>query len=149
MKIVVQRVKEASVCVEQCEDSKIGQGLLLLIGISKEDKETDILSLTRKVAHLRIFPDQNNNMNLSCLDVQGEFLVVSQFTLLSDTKKGHRPSFFNACEPDLAKKDCEEFVRELKKYGRPVKEGQFGAMMQVHLINDGPVTIILDSKKGD
>lgn len=147
MKIVLQRVTEASVTVHTNEISRIGKGLLLLLGIAKDDNEDDILYLIEKVAHLRIFPNENDNLNLSCLDVHGEFLVVSQFTLLADTKKGRRPSFFDACEPDKAKILCKQFVESLKKYGRPVKEGEFAAMMKVQLVNDGPVTIVMDSRR--
>jgi len=143
---VVQRAKEASVWVSDKEVSKIGKGILLLVGISKGDSEKDVNYITNKVVNLRIFSDENGNLNLSLIEIKGEILVVSQFTLLGDTKKGRRPSFSNAMQPEKAKAFYNELINQFKEYKIPVKEGVFGAMMGVKLINDGPVTLIVNSR---
>ncbi len=143
---VVQRVSEASVKVDDNEISRIGRGILLLLGISKDDTDKDIEYLVRKCANLRIFSDPEGNLNLSLIDIGGEALIVSQFTLLGDTRKGRRPSFSNAMPPDKAKPMYEKFIDSFKRTGIHVKEGIFGAMMQITLTNDGPVTLIINSK---
>lgn len=143
---VVQRVSEASVKVDDNEISRIGRGILLLLGISKDDTDKDIEYLVRKCANLRIFSDSEGNLNLSLIDIGGEALIVSQFTLLGDTRKGRRPSFSNAMPPDKAKPMYEKFIDSFKRTGIHVKEGIFGAMMQITLTNDGPVTLIINSK---
>ena len=147
MRIVLQRVKEASVTVEGKVVSKIGQGFLILLGIEAEDTQEDIDWLCRKVARLRVFSDENENMNYSIQDIDGEVIVVSQFTLHASTKKGNRPSFIKAARPDVAIPLYENFLKTLEKeLGKSVQSGVFGAMMDVLLINDGPVTITIDSK---
>ena len=146
MKAVIQRVLSASVMVSEEKISEIGLGLLILLGVTKKDGENDINYLANKTARLRIFKDNNQNMNLSVQDVNGEALVVSQFTLCADTRKGRRPSFVNAAEPQIANNMYEQFCQQLRFFGIPVSEGKFGAMMQVKLVNDGPVTIVLDSQ---
>ena len=143
---VVQRVSEASVKVDGNEISRIGRGILLLLGISKDDTDKDIEYLVRKCANLRIFGDPEGNLNLSLFDIGGEALIVSQFTLLGDTRKGRRPSFSDAMPPDKAKPMYEKFIDSFKRTGLHVKEGIFGAMMQINLTNDGPVTLIINSK---
>lgn len=147
MRAVIQRVKEASVSVEGKVISKIGLGYLILLGIETEDGQEDINWLATKIAGLRIFGDENGAMNLSIMDTNGDVIVVSQFTLHANTKKGKRPSFIKAARPELAIPLYESFVAELRKQlGKEVQTGQFGAMMDVFLINDGPVTIIIDTK---
>ncbi len=147
MRAVIQRVKEASVSVEGKVISKIGLGYLILLGIETEDDQEDINWLAAKIAGLRIFGDENGAMNLSIMDTNGDVIVVSQFTLHANTKKGKRPSFIKAARPELAIPLYESFVAELRKQlGKEVQTGQFGAMMDVFLINDGPVTIIIDTK---
>ena len=146
MKAVIQRVLSASVMGSEEKISEIGLGLLILLGVTKKDGENDINYLANKTARLRIFKDNNQNMNLSVQDVNGEALVVSQFTLCADTRKGRRPSFVNAAEPQIANNMYEQFCQQLRFFGIPVSEGKFGAMMQVKLVNDGPVTIVLDSQ---
>lgn len=147
MRIVVQRVSEAGVTIDGKEVSSIGRGLLILLGIEDADTEDDIEWLCRKATNLRIFNDDQGLMNLSIQDVEGAFLVVSQFTLYGSTKKGNRPSFIRSSKPDFAIPMYERFVQQLGELsGRPVSTGQFGAEMKVWLINDGPVTIIIDSK---
>jgi D-tyrosyl-tRNA(Tyr) deacylase len=143
MKAVIQRVKKASVAINNEIYSEIGQGILVLLGIEKEDKAEQAEYLADKIANLRVFEDENQKMNLSLIDIKGEILVVSQFTLAGDCKKGKRPSFDNAAKSDTAVPLYEKLVEFLKKYNIPVKTGQFGAMMDVSLINDGPVTFIL------
>lgn len=145
MRVVIQRVKEASVSVKGKQISAIGAGLLVLLGVAKGDAKDQVQRLAQKVAALRIMADEEGKMNLSVRDVGGEILVISQFTLLADTSRGHRPSFIKAAEPKKAQELYHLFVEELKKAGIPVKTGKFGEYMQVELINDGPVTIILDS----
>ncbi len=143
MKVVIQRVKKAKVSVKDKEIASIDRGYLILLGVSKESVYKDIEHLTKKIANLRIFEDENGKMNLNIKDVGGEILLVSQFTLYADTKKGNRPSFTKAMEPEKAKKMYEEFARKLNDLGINVKTGIFGARMEVSLINDGPVTIII------
>jgi D-aminoacyl-tRNA deacylase len=145
MKIVLQRVKNASVSVGGERISNIGPGLLLLVGIAKGDGEAEADWLAEKVAGLRIFADDEGKMNLGVLEVGGEILAVSQFTLLADTRKGKRPSFVSAAPPAEAKRHFDYFCEKLRAAGiRSVKTGCFGAMMDVELTNDGPVTIVLE-----
>jgi len=144
---VLQRVAEASITINHQLKSKIGLGLLILLGIEEEDQSEDAVWIVSKISQMRIFSDSDGKMNLSCLDVGGEFLVVSQFTLHASTKKGNRPSFIKAAKPEIAIPLYEYFISLLNKAsGREVKTGEFGADMKVSLINDGPVTIIIDSK---
>ena len=147
MKAVIQRVRSASVSIEGKEISIINKGLLILIGVEKDDSSEDLDYLVKKTAGLRIFKDKNTNMNLSISDVGFELLVVSQFTLCADTSKGRRPSFINAAAPDIAENIYQQYCEKLREKNIPVKTGQFGSMMEVALINDGPVTILLDSQK--
>jgi len=143
---VIQRVSEASVTISNKEVSRISDGLLILLGIEEADNNEDIDWLTKKVANLRIFSDEEEKMNLSLLDIDGEVLVVSQFTLHALTKKGNRPSYIRAASPDVAIPLYEAFVKKMESFGRPVFTGEFGADMKVGLVNDGPVTIIIDTK---
>ena len=144
MKVLIQRVKKASVTIDGELYSSIGKGILALVGIEKGDGIEQVQKLAKKVANLRIFPDENNKMNLSILDVQGEMLVVSQFTLCGDCKKGTRPSFDKSAPPDIANDLYEKFTQEIKNYDIKTQTGKFGAMMDVELINDGPVTFMLE-----
>ncbi|MFE8703495.1 D-aminoacyl-tRNA deacylase [Cytobacillus sp. FJAT-54145] len=146
MKIVVQRSKAASVTIEGNIVGKITKGFVLLVGVTHEDKEEDAQFLADKVANLRVFEDENEKMNLSLLDVGGEILSISQFTLYGDCRKGRRPNFMDAARPEHAENVYDAFNRFLKDKGLVVETGQFGAMMDVQLINDGPVTLILESK---
>ena len=146
MRSVVQRVNSASVTVDGEVIGKIGKGLLVLLGVCDDDTEADMKWLADKVSGLRIFTDENDKMNLSLEDVSGEILVVSQFTLYGDCKKGRRPNFTGAGKPDFAEKMYEEFVKYLKTKIEVVETGRFGADMKVTLENDGPVTLIIDSK---
>lgn len=146
MKVVVQRVKSASVSVDGRVVGKIGQGLLLLVGVAESDTEADIEFVANKCSELRIFQDNEQKMNLSLLDIGGEILSISQFTLLGDTRKGRRPSFIKAADPAKADEFYRYFNQVLKKRGINVEQGIFGAMMDVELINDGPVTLIVESK---
>lgn len=147
MRLVIQRVKKASVEVDNIEISKIGKGLLILVGVENEDTEKDAVWLAQKTANMRIFNDQNGVMNLSLIDVEGEALAVSQFTLTASTKKGNRPSYIRAAGHNLAVPLYEKFCNLLSDHiGKEVKKGIFGADMRVGLINEGPVTIIIDSK---
>ena len=148
MKAVIQRVSSASVTVDSEKISCIGEGLLILLGVVQEDVEKDIDYLAKKTAGLRIFKDDSHNMNLSVQDVGGEALVVSQFTLCADTQRGRRPSFVNAAEPKMAEILYDRYCKKLQLQNIHVSRGQFGAMMDVELINDGPVTIILNSRSG-
>jgi D-tyrosyl-tRNA(Tyr) deacylase len=143
---LVQRVKEAEVVVEGEQISRIGNGILLLAGIAVDDGGEDVRYIARKVAHLRIFGDETGNLNRSLIDTNGEILVVSQFTLLGDTRRGRRPSFTDAAGPSEAEVLYQTLIEELKTFGISVAEGRFGAMMDVHIINSGPVTLILNSK---
>lgn len=147
MRVVIQRVTEASVEINSAIKSQIGHGLLILVGIEDQDNQEDINWLTNKIPQLRIFNDENDVMNLSVKDVNGELLVVSQFTLHAATKKGNRPSYIKASKPDIAIPMYEQFVQALASVSElPVKTGEFGADMKVRLLNDGPVTIIIDTK---
>jgi len=146
LKVVAQRVHSASVRVGEKTVGKIGKGLVLLVGIAESDSEVDIDFVANKCVELRIFQDNQQKMNLSLLDVKGEILSISQFTLLGDTKKGRRPSFIKAANPEKAEKYYQSFNQLLSSRGIHVEKGIFGAMMDVELINDGPVTIIVESK---
>ena len=146
MRVVVQRVKHASVTINGTVNGKINNGFLVLLGIQSTDSEQDVDYLVKKVTNLRIFSDENDKMNLSLKDVNGELLIVSQFTLYANCKEGNRPSFVEAAKPDVAIPLYEYFVSECKKIIPVVETGLFGADMKVDLLNDGPVTIIMDSK---
>ncbi|TKC20051.1 D-aminoacyl-tRNA deacylase [Robertmurraya kyonggiensis] len=146
MRIVVQRSKEAKVTVDGSIIGKIEKGLVLLVGVTHGDKEEDAVYLADKVANLRIFEDEDDKMNFSLLDVGGEILSVSQFTLYGDCRKGRRPNFMDAARPEHAEQIYEGFNRILREKGIKVETGKFGAMMDVQLTNDGPVTLILESK---
>lgn len=142
---LVQRVSEASVSVDGQASGAIGPGLLILLGIHNDDGEAEMQWVARKCANLRVFPDEEGRMNLSLLDVGGDALVVSQFTLYGDTRKGNRPSYTESAGPDMAEPLYERFIQELEGLlGRTVERGVFGAMMDVHLINDGPVTLWIE-----
>ena len=148
MRLVVQRVTHASVTIEGVLKSKIGSGLLILVGIEDADTDTDINWLAQKVVNLRIFDDENGVMNRSVVDVDGEILIVSQFTLHAMTAKGNRPSYIRASKPDFAIPMYEKFCAKVSELlGKEVGTGQFGADMKVELLNDGPVTILIDSQK--
>ena len=147
MRALIQRVKKASVTIDGKIFSEIDCGLLILLGIEANDNEADIKWLASKIAQLRIFSDENGAMNLSVLDVKGDCLVVSQFTLHASTKKGNRPSFIKAAKPEIALPLYENFILELEReMGKKVCTGLFGAMMDITLVNEGPVTIWIDSK---
>ncbi len=147
MRAVIQRVSSASVDIENKIQASINMGLLVLLGIEEEDTEEDIIWLSGKIARLRIFNDDKGLMNLSLHEVDGEVLLISQFTLHASTKKGNRPSYIRAAKPDVAVPIYEQMIKQLAKdTGKAIKTGQFGAMMAVSLINDGPVTIIMDTK---
>lgn len=147
MKVVIQRVTEASVTIDGQVKGAIGKGLLLLLGIGQDDTSADIAWAVRKIAALRIFSDANDKMNLSLKDINGDILAISQFTLFADTKKGNRPSFVKAASPAIAIPLYEEFLVQMQlEIGKLIASGSFGADMKVRLLNDGPVTIILDSK---
>lgn len=148
MRIVIQRVSEARVDIGERTSGKIGQGLLVLLGITHDDTDEDIEWLVKKLVNLRIFSDAEGKMNMSVVDVGGGILVVSQFTLYADAKKGNRPSYIRSAPPDTAIPLYERFLDTLRiRFSGPVETGEFGAMMQVSLVNDGPVTIILDSRQ--
>ncbi|MFN0139615.1 MAG: D-aminoacyl-tRNA deacylase [Pyrinomonadaceae bacterium] len=147
MRAVVQRVSRAKVTVDGREVGEIGRGLLVLLGVAATDQRSDADYLSEKILNLRIFEDSDDKMNLSLLDVTGELLVVSQFTLYGDTRRGRRPSFISAAAPDKANELYEYFVARSRESVARVATGQFQAMMDVELVNDGPVTIILDSEK--
>ena len=144
MRALVQRVRAASVSVEGETIAKIGSGALILLGVADEDREEQIDFLVSKIANLRIFEDEEGKMNLSLKDVNGEAIVVSQFTLYADTRKGRRPSFVHAARPEIAEPLVARFVEKLKSEGIPSQSGQFGAHMLVKIENDGPVTIWLE-----
>lgn len=147
MRAVIQRVKEAAVTVAGEVVGAIGRGLLVLVGVAKDDGPADVAYLAQKIATLRVFPDQDKLLHLSVGEIGGAVLIVSQFTLLGDCRKGRRPSFDQSAPPELAEKLYEELVAALVGQGLPVATGRFRAMMEVSLINDGPVTLLLDSKK--
>ncbi len=146
MRAVIQRVTSSSVTVDNKQISKIGPGLLVLLGVTHSDEPADAEYLADKVANLRIFEDTDGKMNLSVIDTGTEILVVSQFTLYGDCKKGRRPSFIKAAKPDKAEKLYDYFTEQIKTKGIPAQSGRFRAMMEVSLVNDGPVTLIVESK---
>ncbi len=147
MRAVIQRVIHASVSINEREKSKIEKGLLIFLGIEEEDTSKDIEWLAGKISRLRIFNDQDGLMNLSVLDVDGQVMVISQFTLHASTKKGNRPSFIKAAKPDISAPVYIKFVEQLSnELGKEVKTGEFGEFMKISLVNDGPVTIIIDTK---
>ncbi|HEM6116694.1 D-aminoacyl-tRNA deacylase [Streptococcus pluranimalium] len=145
MKVVIQRVSEASVTIDEKIVGQIGQGLMLLVGVGPEDTQEDLDYAVRKIVNMRIFSDADGKMNLSVQDIEGSILSISQFTLYADTKKGNRPAFTGAAKPDMASDFYDQFNAALTEY-LPVEKGIFGADMKVSLVNDGPVTIILDTK---
>lgn len=147
MKAVIQRVKSASVSVDDKIIGEIAVGFLILLGVEQNDTEDDLNYLVKKAVGLRIFKDGNKNMNLSIQDVGGKALIVSQFTLCADTSRGRRPSFIKAANPEEADSMYKQFCEQLKVNNIPVEGGRFGAMMDVSLVNDGPVTILLDSRQ--
>ena len=144
MRAVIQRVKHARVTVDGEQIAAIGPGLVILLGVGPADTDETARLLAAKIAALRIFEDDQGKMNLSVRDAHGEAIVVSQFTLYADTRKGHRPSFTDAAAPDLARPLCDSFVEELRKEGVPTQTGEFGARMMVEILNDGPVTIEME-----
>lgn len=147
MKTVIQRVSKASVTIEGKKVADIKSGLLILLGIINEDTMEDIQWLTKKIVNLRIFNDDNGVMNTSVKDIDGDIIVVSQFTLHASTKKGNRPSYIKAAKPDIAIPLYQKFVQQIEyDFGKKVQTGEFGADMKVELLNDGPVTILIDSK---
>lgn len=147
MKAVIQRVSQSSVTINNEIVAQIQRGLLVLVGIEDADNQEDINWLTSKIANLRIFADENDVMNLSLKDINGEMIIVSQFTLHATTKKGNRPSYIKASKPDVAIPLYESFVQQMEaELGKKIQTGQFGADMKVSLVNDGPVTIIIDTK---
>lgn len=147
MRAVVQRVLNANVKVNGDTVGKIGKGLLVFLGIGEDDDNKDLEYMVEKILGLRIFEDTNSKMNLSLLDVEGEILVISQFTLYGDVRKGKRPSFSSSARPEMAESMYNKFIAMCKERGIKAEEGIFGADMNVELINDGPVTILIDSKK--
>jgi D-tyrosyl-tRNA(Tyr) deacylase len=147
MRAVIQRVKKAEVHVGERLVGAIGAGMLVLLGIGKEDSTTTAVAMADKIAHLRIFDDDQGHMNRPLVDVGGAVLCVSQFTLYGDCRKGRRPSYDRAAQPELAKRIYEAFVEALKAQRVPVETGQFQALMEVELVNDGPVTLLLDSDR--
>ena len=147
MKVVIQRVSSASVTIETEIAANIQSGLLVLVGIEDDDSQEDINWLSQKIINLRIFADDNGVMNLSVKDIEGELIIVSQFTLHASTKKGNRPSYIKASKPEMAIPIYENFVKHMElELGKKIQTGKFGADMKVALVNDGPVTIIIDSK---
>jgi D-tyrosyl-tRNA(Tyr) deacylase len=146
MRALVQRVKRARVSIGQEVVAEIDHGLLVFLGIKEGDQERDARLLAEKIANLRIMADENDKMNLSILDIKGEILVISQFTLYADTSYGRRPSFIKAAKPEVALSLYEKFVKKLKEQGISVKTGKFGEYMEVELVNDGPVTIMIESE---
>ncbi|MBD3278261.1 MAG: D-tyrosyl-tRNA(Tyr) deacylase [Candidatus Aegiribacteria sp.] len=145
MKVLLQRVSSASVSVDGSVSGAVGPGLLALTGFGRADSEKDLEWMAGKITGLRVFPDSRGNMNLSVCDIQGEILLVSQFTLHADCRKGRRPSFMKAAPPDRAEMLFDIFTQMVAAYGRPVQTGIFGAMMKVELVNDGPVTLMINS----
>ena len=148
MKVLIQRVKKASVTIDNNLYSAINKGILALVGIEKGDTIEQVQKLAKKIVNLRIFPDENDKMNRSLIDIQGEMLIVSQFTLCGDCKKGTRPSFDKSAPPEIANRLYEDFIKEIQTYGIKTGTGRFGAMMNVELINDGPVTFMLEVQNG-
>ena len=147
MRVLIQRVKEASVMVDDKVISLIHNGLLVFLGVTDDDNRDDILWLTKKIANIRLFDDENGVMNRSVVDVDGDILTVSQFTLMASTKKGNRPSYIKAAKPEISVPLYEEFCAEMElAINKPIQRGIFGADMKVRLLNDGPVTIFIDSK---
>ena len=147
MRVLIQRVAEASVTINKSEHSRISKGLLIFVGIENEDSDDDIDYLCRKITNLRIFDDANGVMNESVLQTKGQILVISQFTLHANTRKGNRPSYIEAAKPDIAIPIYETFCKQLETHsGIKIQTGEFGADMKVSLVNDGPVTIWIDSK---
>lgn len=147
MRTVVQRVSKASVTIENKKVAEINNGLLILLGIIDEDTQEDIIWLSNKLANLRIFADENGVMNKSLIETKGDAIVVSQFTLHANTKKGNRPSYIKASKPDLAIPIYKQFIKQLNQdLNKKIQTGEFGANMKIELINDGPVTIIIDTK---
>ncbi len=147
MRAVIQRVSQASVSINEQVKSKINHGLLIFLGIEESDNQDDIDWLSKKIAQLRIFDDNQGVMNLSIQDIDGELLVISQFTLHAKTKKGNRPSYIKAAHPEIAIPLYEKFIKTMRNYIKEkIQTGEFGAMMKVSLTNDGPVTIIIDTK---
>ncbi len=144
MKIILQRVLRSSVTVDDEAVGEIGRGLMILFGVEKGDADAAVEALAEKVLNLRIFADEQGKMNLSCLDVKGDILVVSQFTLAGDCSRGRRPGFDNAAAPEEAKRLYTKFVKKLAESKLKIQEGRFGAHMQVDIVNDGPVTFILE-----
>jgi D-aminoacyl-tRNA deacylase len=147
LRALLQRVKQASVEIDQSKIASIGEGLLVFLGVEENDTPEDFEFLLKKIPSLRIFSDAEGKMNRSVQEVNGKILVVSQFTLLADTTKGNRPSFFRAAKPEKAQLTYQKFILKLREQGLVVQEGKFGADMQVSLLNDGPVTILLDSRE--
>ena len=147
MRAVLQRVLQASVRINDQEHGRIGKGLLVFLGVGKNDSLDDTVYLAEKIVNLRVFPDQYDKMNLSLAQVGGEILVVSQFTLWGDCRKGRRPSYADAAPPEYARSLYESFIEKLRQHSIPVQTGKFQEMMHVHLINDGPVTLLIDSRK--
>ena len=146
MKAVLQRVQHASVKVDEQVIGQISQGFLILLGICHQDTQEDINYLVKKISQMRIFEDQNGKMNLSLKDIEGQVLIISQFTLFASTKKGNRPGFTDSAPPSLAIPLYEKFIEDFKSTAIPVQTGEFGADMKLELLNDGPVTIIVDSQ---
>ncbi|MCI5209043.1 MAG: D-tyrosyl-tRNA(Tyr) deacylase [Candidatus Electrothrix sp. ATG2] len=147
MRAVIQRVTSAKVTVDDRQTGAIGEGLLVLLGVHKDDEQKDITWLADKIINLRIFEDKDGKMNHSLTDTGGSMLIVSQFTLLADCRKGRRPSWSEAAPPDKARQMYEEFIQVVADHGIPTATGEFQAMMEVSLVNSGPVTILLDSHK--
>lgn len=145
MRALIQRVNNAKVTVKDQLISQIGKGFLVFLGVTHSDTESEINYLVEKIANLRVFGDENDKMNLSLLDIKGEVLVVSQFTLYADCKRGRRPDFISAAKPELAQELYKKFIQRFRETGLKVGEGEFGAMMDIELVNSGPVTIMLDT----
>ena len=150
MKAVIQRVSQASVTINEKIVASINSGLLVLLGVVDDDAQEDITWLSNKIVNMRIFPDEEGVMNNSIIDNQGDVILVSQFTLHANTKKGNRPSYIKAAKPDVAIPLYQDFIKRIESdLGKPIQTGEFGADMQVAIINDGPVTIIIDTKNKD